>query len=282
MRLVSAEEMRAIERIAIEEMGIPAATLMERAGRAVAERRHRAGRARRADRGGLRRREQRRRRLRGGAGSSTRPGAGCSSSRWATPGAGSPEATRRLEGTPRRPGSRSPGSTALRDFPVRARRRGRGRHLRHRARRGRPTGAFAAAIEAIAGAARAGGPGARGGPARPGSPPTPAAIGPAVRADATVTFAFSKLGLVLQPGADLAGDVTVVDIGIPPAAADAHPGLGAELLDEAAARALVPRARSRGAQGGRRAAARRGRARPARPARPTWRSPARCAAARGS
>jgi ADP-dependent NAD(P)H-hydrate dehydratase / NAD(P)H-hydrate epimerase len=40
-------------------------------------------------------------------------------------------------------------------------------------------------------------------------------VGPAVRADATVTFGFLKRGLVLQPGAALAGDVHIADVGIP-------------------------------------------------------------------
>ncbi len=37
MRLVGSVEMRAIDRAAIEEFGIPALTLMDRAGRAVAD-----------------------------------------------------------------------------------------------------------------------------------------------------------------------------------------------------------------------------------------------------
>ncbi len=39
-------------------------------------------------------------------------------------------------------------------------------------------------------------------------------LGSAVEADATVTFGAPKVGLVLQPGASVAGDVVVVDIGI--------------------------------------------------------------------
>ena len=41
------------------------------------------------------------------------------------------------------------------------------------------------------------------------------ALGTAVRADATATFAFLKRGLVVHPGVDLAGAITVVDIGAP-------------------------------------------------------------------
>ncbi|MFX6015205.1 hypothetical protein ABTE82_19070, partial [Acinetobacter baumannii] len=37
----------------------------------------------------------------------------------------------------------------------------------------------------------------------------------AVRADATVTFAYLKSGLLCEPGADQSGDITVVDIGLP-------------------------------------------------------------------
>lgn len=40
------------------------------------------------------------------------------------------------------------------------------------------------------------------------------APGPAVRASATVTFSALKVGLMLQPGADLAGEVSIAGIGI--------------------------------------------------------------------
>jgi ADP-dependent NAD(P)H-hydrate dehydratase / NAD(P)H-hydrate epimerase len=40
--------------------------------------------------------------------------------------------------------------------------------------------------------------------------------GPAVKAARTVTFAWPKLGLYLFPGAERAGEIVVVDIGIPP------------------------------------------------------------------
>ena len=42
-----------------------------------------------------------------------------------------------------------------------------------------------------------------------------AVAGPAVRADLTVTFGAPKTGAVLLPGAELAGDLRVVDIGFP-------------------------------------------------------------------
>jgi NAD(P)H-hydrate epimerase len=40
-------------------------------------------------------------------------------------------------------------------------------------------------------------------------------MGTAVRADATVTFGYLKSGLLCEPGADQAGDITIVDIGLP-------------------------------------------------------------------
>lgn len=103
-----------------------------------------------------------------------------------------------------------------------------------------PEGAFAAAIERIA---RSRAAGARvlavdvpsGLSADVGRP-----LGACVCADRTVTFAFPKRGLVLHPGPEYAGEVEVVDIGIPAEAA-ASVATGCELLEEEAARALVPR-----------------------------------------
>ncbi|HEY7747013.1 MAG TPA: NAD(P)H-hydrate dehydratase, partial [Desulfuromonadales bacterium] len=64
-------------------------------------------------------------------------------------------------------------------------------------------------------------------------------LGRAVRADLTVTFALPKLGHALHPGADLCGDLEVVDIGIPAPllnkARDRH-----LLVDAAAAHPLLP------------------------------------------
>jgi NAD(P)H-hydrate epimerase len=64
-------------------------------------------------------------------------------------------------------------------------------------------------------------------------------LGPCVQADRTVTFAFPKRGLVLHPGAGLAGEVTVADIGIPAEAA-ARIAVECELLAEADVLALLP------------------------------------------
>jgi NAD(P)H-hydrate epimerase len=102
-----------------------------------------------------------------------------------------------------------------------------------------PDGTFAAAIAAIGSAREAG---ARvvavdvpsGLSADTGRP-----LGPCVEADRTVTFAFPKRGLAIYPGAALAGDVTVADIGIPAAAAARVP-VEAELLEEEDARELLP------------------------------------------
>ena len=43
-------------------------------------------------------------------------------------------------------------------------------------------------------------------------------VGEAVQASMTVTFAFPKIGLLLHPGVELAGEVAVVDIGVAPEA----------------------------------------------------------------
>jgi ADP-dependent NAD(P)H-hydrate dehydratase / NAD(P)H-hydrate epimerase len=40
-------------------------------------------------------------------------------------------------------------------------------------------------------------------------------MGTAVRADSTITFAYLKSGLLCGPGADLSGDLAVIDIGLP-------------------------------------------------------------------
>jgi NAD(P)H-hydrate epimerase len=72
-------------------------------------------------------------------------------------------------------------------------------------------------------------------------------LGRAVRADLTITFALAKLGHVLYPGTDYAGELLVRDIGIP--AAVAKEAAGYEYLDLAVARAQFCR-RSRTAHKG--------------------------------
>jgi NAD(P)H-hydrate epimerase len=64
-------------------------------------------------------------------------------------------------------------------------------------------------------------------------------LGACVRADRTVTFGFQKRGLVLLPGAAFAGEVSLADIGIPAEAARRVP-VGCELLTDVEARLLVP------------------------------------------
>jgi ADP-dependent NAD(P)H-hydrate dehydratase / NAD(P)H-hydrate epimerase len=101
-----------------------------------------------------------------------------------------------------------------------------------------PEGAFAEAIAAVASGRAAG---ARvlavdvpsGLSADSGRP-----LGPCVQADRTVTFAFPKRGLVVYPGASLAGEVVVADIGLPAEAAARLP-VEAELLHAEDVRALL-------------------------------------------
>lgn len=106
--------------------------------------------------------------------------------------------------------------------------------------RAAPEGLVASAIDAINAAGRpvlaldipSGLPADGGAPA-----------GAVVRADATVTFAGLKRGLVIPPGRDLAGRVSVVDIGV--AAAEVGRGVTTFLLEAAdVARHFPPRARA--------------------------------------
>lgn len=102
-----------------------------------------------------------------------------------------------------------------------------------------PEGAFVQAISAMA-AARAAGAKVVAVDVPSGlSADTGLPLGACVQADRTVTFAFLKRGLAVYPGATLAGEVTVADIGIPAQAAAVLP-ISAELLEEEDARALLP------------------------------------------
>jgi NAD(P)H-hydrate epimerase len=65
-------------------------------------------------------------------------------------------------------------------------------------------------------------------------------MGSAVRAELTVTLALPKLGLFLHPGAEHAGLIRIVDIGIPDHPEDRSKA-GIELLTEYNAAALLPR-----------------------------------------
>ncbi|MET0153601.1 MAG: NAD(P)H-hydrate dehydratase [Candidatus Binatia bacterium] len=66
-------------------------------------------------------------------------------------------------------------------------------------------------------------------------------LGAAVQATVTVTFGFPKLGLLVHPGAGLAGEVVVADIGIDPGALAAATPRGRLLTPDAVASALPPR-----------------------------------------
>ena len=67
--------------------------------------------------------------------------------------------------------------------------------------------------------------------------------GPAVRAARTVTFAWPKVGLYLYPGAECAGEVVVVDIGIPTHLLDEVVESEIFTIEEELVSALLPRRR---------------------------------------
>jgi NAD(P)H-hydrate epimerase len=72
--------------------------------------------------------------------------------------------------------------------------------------------------------------------------------GSTVRAAATATFGFAKVGHVLYPGAELCGPLTVVDIGIAPEAFAERPPRSA-LLEAGDVAALLPRRRAEAHKG---------------------------------
>ncbi len=102
-----------------------------------------------------------------------------------------------------------------------------------------PEGRFLAAIEAIDEARRRGAKVLSVDLPSGLSADTGRPLGAAVVADATVTFAALKRGLVLEPGASLAGQVEVADIGIPERLLGGKPAL--RLLGEAEIRGLLPK-----------------------------------------
>jgi len=74
-----------------------------------------------------------------------------------------------------------------------------------------------------------------------GVDPDTGAVDPhCVAADVTVALGFSKVGLHLFPGRDLAGRVQVVEIGIPGIPKEAEVSLGLELMDDRSVRSLLP------------------------------------------
>ncbi|HSD18785.1 MAG TPA: NAD(P)H-hydrate dehydratase [Anaeromyxobacter sp.] len=237
MRLVGSAEMRAIDRAAIESFGIPSLALMDRAGRAVAE----AARTLAAPGG----------RIVVVCGGGNNGGDGYVAARVLRAGGRDARVVSLV------PAARlSEDARATREEAERA-----GVPVDEAGELGgldagpgdvvvdaifgtglsrAPEGAFARAIERIHAARTAG---ARvlavdvpsGLSADTGRP-----LGAAcVRADRTVTFAFQKRGLVLHPGPSFAGEVGVADIGIPAEAAERVP-VRCEVLDAAAARALLP------------------------------------------
>jgi NAD(P)H-hydrate epimerase len=235
MRLVGSAEMRAIDRAAIDDFGIPALTLMDRAGRGVAD----AAAALAGPRG---------RvvvvcgggnnggdgyvaaRLLRAAGRDARVMALVSAERL-SPDARAVRAQAEQAGVPIDDGVLGPLAAGPGDVVVDAVfGTGLGRP---------PEGPFASAIGAID-AARAAGAAVLAVDVPSGlSADTGRPLGACVHADRTVTFAFLKRGLAVHPGLALAGDVTVVDIGIPAEAARRVP-VACELLSEAEARALLP------------------------------------------
>jgi len=73
-------------------------------------------------------------------------------------------------------------------------------------------------------------------------------LGVAVEADATVTFGCPKIGVVTHPGVEYTGDVHIVDIGIPPAL-EARLDVRCHLLEERDVVGLVPSRRLGGHKG---------------------------------
>lgn len=240
MRLVGSAEMREIDRTAIEVFGIPSLTLMDRAGRAVAE----AALELASPKG----------RVVVVCGAGNNGGDGYVAARLLR-GAG--RDARVLSLVP--PERLSPDARAVREQAQRA---GvaideAGELAGVEAGVGDvvvdaifgtglarpPEGAFAGAI-ALVEAARVAGARVLAVDVPSGlSADTGRPLGACVRADRTVTFGFQKRGLVLFPGAAYAGETAVADIGIPPEAARRVPP-ACELLAGAEARLLVaPRAR---------------------------------------
>ena len=236
MRLVGSAEMREIDRAAIEAYGIPSLTLMDRAGRAVAEAALELAGARGrvvvvcggGNNGGD---GYVAARLLRGAGRDARVVALVPAERL-SPDARAVREQAERAGVPIDEGGELAGLEAgVGDVVLDA--------IFGTGLARAPQGAFAAAIAAVE-AARVAGARVLAVDVPSGlSADTGRPLGACVRADRTVTFAFQKRGLVLFPGAALAGEVSVADIGIPPEAARRVP-TGCELVSDVEARMLVP------------------------------------------
>ena len=70
-----------------------------------------------------------------------------------------------------------------------------------------------------------------------------AVLGPAVEAASTVTFAWPKTGLYLYPGAEKVGELVVADIGIPPHLLDEVVKSDLHTIEEEEVASLLPRRR---------------------------------------
>jgi NAD(P)H-hydrate epimerase len=228
--------MRAIDRAAIDELGVPSLALMERAGRAVAE----AALALAGPRG----------RVLVVAGAGNNGGDGYVAARLVRaagrearvvalvpPARLSPDARAVREAAERAQvpvedlGELTPLEAGVGDVVVDA--------LFGTGLSRAPEGAFARAIARIE-EARVSGARVLAVDVPSGlSADTGRPLGPCVRADRTVTFALPKRGLVLHPGPSFAGEVTVADIGLPAEAVRRVPA-GCELLTDVEARVLVP------------------------------------------
>jgi len=235
------DEMRRLDERAIRELGIPGATLMENAGRGAADAiLARLTSARRPARG---------RRVALVCGKGGNGGDGFVAARWlarqgvrcdvllgGSPGDVRGDAAQKLEALKQARLRPTVVSDAARLAPVLARADLVIDALLGTGARAAPEGSIAEAITAINASGRPvlaldipSGLPADGGPP----------YGPTVRADATVTFAGLKRGLVVPPGRDLAGRVSVVDIGVP--AGEVARGISTFVLDAADVARHFPR-----------------------------------------
>jgi len=233
MRLVGGEEMRAIDREAIGSFGIPGLTLMERAGRALAD----AVKPLLGPKG----------RAVVVCGAGNNGGDGYVAARLLR-GDGVDVRVVALVPLARLGGDARPAREAAESAGVKvadgeALEAGRGDvvldALLGTGLDRAPEGPFADAIARIATARAAGATVVAADVPSGLSADTGRPIGACVRADRTVTFGFMKRGLVLHPGPFWAGEVTVADIGIPHEAARRVP-VACELVTETEVRRLVP------------------------------------------
>jgi NAD(P)H-hydrate epimerase len=235
MRICGSEEMRAIDRAAIEGLGVPSMQLMERAGAAVAAAVQRrlsrpavvvyCGRGNNGGDGWVTAR------LLHGRGAAVTVISAAEPSALAGDARAAFEAAERA-GVPWTRLESAPAEEPLPAVVVDA--------LLGTGLSRPPDAPLAAAIERV-NAARARGAHVVSVDVPSGlSADTGQPLGACVQADTTVSFALLKRGLALYPGVVLAGAVEVADIGIPDEAVARVPA-ECELLTESEVRALVPR-----------------------------------------